>query len=594
MNALRDLAGSYRALTCFWIDVRPHRHALAGSGLLLMAITLLELAKPWPLQWVIDHALVPEAGESRSFAFVAWSGGAALLAIALLSSSLQYAQSLLVARTNHQVTRGLRARVFAHLTKLGPRFHGSHRQGDLLVRVMGDVPMVSAVLTESSMELLARVLLIVGAALTLLAIDPLLALIVAACAPVLAWLTALFTRRLREAVEKNRRKEGHLADYLGEVLGATALLQSYGREQDAAERASEMSRKSARTGLKAARLSARLSFSVELLLSTAMAAALVAGAYRVAQGDLRTGELLVFLAYVRGLLKPVRSASKHSDRMAKGMACAGRVNEVLSAVPEIQNAPDAVRPPARIEVLRFEGVHYEYPDGTSGLRGFDVELRRGELVAIAGASGAGKSTAAMLCVRLMDPTRGRLSVDGIDLRRLELGSLRERIAVCSQESLLLGATLRENLLLGRPDASEADLWLALERANAAAVVRALPGALDEELGGGGNGLSGGEKRRIALARALLRGAQVLVLDEPFAGLDRPSVERLCSTLREEARARIVLVIAHDLGSLDLFDRVLLVEAGAIVDEGTHADLSERSESYRRVVRNAVATAGDPA
>lgn len=586
MKALAELLRSLRVLTAFRADVRPHRAALAGSAGLLVTLTALELAKPWPLKWVVDHALAPTSSEARSFETVVWSGGLALLAIALLGALIQYAQSLLVARTNQQVTRRLRARVFEHLTRMGPRFHDAHRPGDLLVRVMGDVPMVSAVLTESSMELVARGLLIGGAAITLVALDPWLALVVGLSAPLLAWLTALTSRRLREAVEKNRRKEGYLADYVGEVLGATSQLQALGREQDAASRAGEMSRRSARTGLKAARLSARQSLSVELLLGIAAAAALVAGAHRVASGALSTGDLIVFLSYVRGLLKPVRSASKHSERVAKGLACAERLCEVLAVEPEVQSAPGALVAPRAIETLRFDRVSYDYPDGTRGLRGFHAEFRRGELTALAGASGAGKSTAAMLAVRLMDPSSGRVELGGRDLRGLELGSLRERIALCTQDSLLLGATLRENLLLGRPDADEAQLWRALERADAAALVRGLPNGLDEELGGLSGGVSGGERRRIALARALLRDAPVLLLDEPFAGLDRTSVERVCATLRAEARERIVVVIAHDLGSLELFDRVVLVDAGRALESGTHRELQARSETYRRIVRAA--------
>lgn len=593
VKKLGELLRQYRSLRPFWVDVRPHRWAMASSAALLLAGTAMELLKPWPLKWIFDHALVPRGHQRFDPAFVIWTGGAAVLAIALTGSVLQYAQSLLVARTGQQVTRGLRARLFGHLTRLGPRFHGEYKQGDLLVRVMGDAPMVSSVLTESSMELFARGLMIAGSAVTLLWMDPWLALIMACAAPPISWLAALFSQRLREAVDQNRRKEGYLADYVSESLGATSLLQSMGREQDAADKAWDIARKSARTGLKAARISARMSLSIELLLSTGLAVALVVGSYRVLEGSsdpagggLAPGELLVFVSYVRGLLKPIRSASKHSDRMAKGLACAARVQEVLGAEPEVQNHPDARPAPARVECVRYESVDYDYPDGSRGLRGFEAEFRRGELVAIAGRSGAGKSTAAALAVRLMDPQRGRVTFDGHDLRELELRSLRARVALCAQDSLLFGATLRENLLLGKPEATDDELWQSLERSGAAGVVRALPLGLDEELGSGGSGLSGGERRRIALARALLRDASILILDEPFAGLDRESMERVCETLRSVVRERIVLVIAHDLGDLDLFDRVVLVEGGAVAEEGRHDALCRRSETYRNVVRAA--------
>jgi len=441
-------------------------------------------------------------------------------------------------------------------------------------------------MVDSSLLLITRSVLIVGTLAVMLRVDATLTAALMVLLPVFLLITRLLSGRITIAVRKQRRKEGQLADYLHEVISATPVIQSLGRSDDAVRQFARSNRTSARAGLKAARLSARLAASVESLLGLTTAAALLLGSFRVLSGHLTPGELILFLSYVRSLLKPVRSASRHTEKIARGVACSERILSILDAPIAIVSRGGALAAPSVPGELVFDNVSYRYPDGVQALDGFSAEFRRDELVGLFGESGAGKSTVAMLALRLQDPTQGVVRMDGVDLREFELESLRARVGMCMQDSVLFGESIRENLLLGKPDASDEELYTACQLAATGELIERLPEGLDTQLGTAGVGLSGGERRRLCLARALLRKAPILIVDEPFAGLDRAAVAHVRGTLRDLARGRIVIVIAHDLDQLDAFDRIVFMSGGRVLDSGTHAELALRSSEYRHVVRGA--------
>jgi ATP-binding cassette subfamily B protein len=570
----------------FLPDLRPHRLSLAlvlASGFLAAACQILQ---PWPTQWIFDHALAPKGPQPQPWSYYVWTGALAYVGLVLLHSAFEFVAGILTARVGHFVARGLRLRVFKHLALLSPRFHARNKSGDLLVRLVGDVSMVRAMLVDTFVELAARGLWIAGTVAVMLWVDPWLSLALFAVLPLIAWVVRRTSGAMRSAVRKQRSREGELADFLHEAVAASDVIQSLGREEEIVHRFARGNRSSERAGLRTARLSARLGASVQSLLGVGVALTLALGSWRVAQDRLSPGELLVFLSYVRGLLKPVRSASRNSEKFAKGAACGERLLEVLDEPIAIRSEPGAPPAPERPQVLAFEDVWFRYDDERGALRGFSATIRRGELTGVFGRSGAGKSTMAALAVRLYDPERGAVKLDGRDLRSLELGSLRGRFGVCLQRSVLFGDSIRENLLLGRPDADEAELWGALSDAGAAEFVRSLPKGLDTILGSSGAGLSGGQSRRIALARTLLRRSPILIVDEPFTGLDRAAAECVQRTLRERARDAVVLVIAHEREFLDAYDRILFVEDGAVRGTGSHATLQRESEAYRGTLRAA--------
>lgn len=292
-------------------ELGPHRGPLLSIAILTSLAIATELLRPWPIQWIFDNALAPAAGEPRhALSFVLWTGLGAAVAITLLRAALDYSGTLLTHRVGQSVARGLRARVFAHLTRLSPLYHARQKSGDLLVRLMGDVPMVRTMLVDSSIGLATRTVMVVCTLSVMLWMDWLLTCAMLLVVPVFLLALALLSRRMTEVAHKQRKKEGRLADYIQEAIGATPVIQSLGRSEHVVERFSQTNRAQARAELKASRLSARMSATVEMLFGVATAIALGLGSWRVHAGELSPGELLAYLAYVRSLLKPARTYAR--------------------------------------------------------------------------------------------------------------------------------------------------------------------------------------------------------------------------------------------------------------------------------------------
>jgi len=570
----------------FWPQVAEHRRELVVVGGASLLVTALELLKPWPLKWIVDSALAPTGPVRWKPEVVIGVCAAAALVFAVGAAVMQYFRAIRLAIIGHAVTRALRLRIFTHLARLSPRFHAKHKSGDLLMRLMGDAPMLQGMLVESMVELITRSLLIVGTISFMFYLDWVLAVVVLAIIPALLLVVRIASQRIQSAVRKQRSKEGDLAAFLHEAVAGTAVIQSLGRAEDTVHRFARSNRTSARAGLKATRLSAGLSARVESVLGTLLAVSLGLGAWRVATsgpGGLSTGDLLVFISYVRSLLKPIRSASKHADRVARGTACGERILEVLDSEIDVQSKPDAPPAPLQPCTLELRDVRFAYEPGKPALDDFNASFRRGEVAGLFGPSGAGKSTVTALSLRMHDPDHGVVLLDGIDVRELELESLRTRFGLCMQDTILFGESVRENLLLGRGNANDRELWDALGDAGADEFVRALPRGLDTQLGSAGVGLSGGQRRRLALARTLLRRSPILIVDEPFNGLDRAATKRVRDTLLRSAEDAIVVVVNHDREHLDLFDRVVWIRDGRAVADGTHAELMREQAGYREAV-----------
>ncbi|MCK6444760.1 MAG: ABC transporter ATP-binding protein/permease [Planctomycetes bacterium] len=583
---LGQASANGRIVRRFLPQLAPQRWRVAlalGCG---TASTALELLRPWPLTWIVDYALTPGQGTPGDATRVVLSGAGAYLGISIVRAVCDYFAIVTTAKANQELARALRYQLFSHLVALSPAFHARNKSGDLLVRLMGDVQLVAGMMTETLVELAQRSLLVLGTLVMLFWIDPLLTASLLVIAPLLFVAVTYVGRHITSAVRKQRRKEGELADYMYEAIASTPLIQSLGRGPDTVRRFARSNRTNSRAGLKTAKWAARLAGSVEVALGLAVAIALAVGAWRVLDGAYTAGTLLVFVAYVRSIAKPVRAGSRGSERMSKGAACGERVLKVLDQAIQVRSPAEPVPTPAAPKVLAFEGVHFSY--GTSSgaraaLERFDARFERGQFVGVVGRSGAGKSTFACLALRLFDPDQGRVTLDGIPLDRFDVGALRARFGLCMQETTLFGDTLRENLLLGDPEATEEALWRALEDAAADEFVRALPRGLDTPLGSGGTGLSGGQRRRITLARTLLRRAPILIVDEPFNGLDRRAIERVRATLAEYAKQAIVLVITHDRDDLAHFGRVVFLDGGRVVADGRHQELLREHTLYRNVM-----------
>ena len=563
MKYLARFFEGLRVARRFSSELAGHRAQLALVLVLFVSTIALELLRPWPLSWVIDRALLTSGPPPENAREIVLYCALALALILAHKALADYSAILRMTAVGHAVTRSLRLRIFRHLVELPPSFHAKNKSGDLLVRLLGDVAQVKELVVDASLQIGLRSAHAMGILAVMLFIDPVLALVVLVPLPILLFTVRFLSKRLTIAVRKQRRKEGEMANYMHEAISATDVLQSLGSGAQVVRQFAHTNRRNARAGLKTARASARLTGSVETLLALAFAAAVAFGGLRVLDGNLRAGELIVFLSYVRSMLKPLRAAAKHQGRIAKGAASGERILALLDEDIELRLNSGQLSPAAAPSSLVFEDVSYTYEDGSEALKQVSAEFRRGEITAIVGVSGAGKSTLVSLAMRLFDPTAGRVLFDGVNLTELDLDELRRSFRVSMQSTVLFGESIRQNLLLAVPDASDDDLWRALAEAELESRVRALPDGLETVLGASGVGLSGGESRRLCCARALLGEAPILIIDEPFAGLDPGTAGRLARVLETRREGRIVIVITHQLEHLGSVQRIYALEDGKI-------------------------------
>jgi len=548
------LAASWPVARYFTPRVYPHAGALAAALVLGAVVALAELARPWPVQLIFDQVLVPRAHaphplgiDLTGMPLPAAVGAAAfgVLLVSALGGLAAYAQTIVLAEVGQRVVARIRRDLFRHLLRLPVTFHSGRRSGDLLMRLTGDIVLLRELVVSALLDGAGSLLLLAGTLALMAWLDPILTLLSLAVTPLVAFAGAALGARIRRAVRRARTREGALSGSAGEALGAIAVVQAFGADRAEDDRFSRENRSGLRSGLKAARAEALLARTLDLLTAAGAGVTLAAGTWSVTRGDLTPGGLLVFLAYQRSLYKPIRRLARMTARTARAAACGERVIEILETPVPIADAKDARPCPALRGHVRFEHVTVRYPRGDVALAGLNAEIPAGAMVLVRGHSGAGKSTLGALLPRLIDPTRGAVRFDGVDIRSYTLESVRRRVAVVFQDSVLMGFSLRDNIRMGRPEASDAEVEAAAARAGVSEFAARLPDGLDTRVGERGAELSGGQRQRVAIARAALRDAAILVLDEPFAHLDAANRRHVSESLRALCAGRTTFMIAHD-------------------------------------------------
>jgi ATP-binding cassette subfamily B protein len=552
----------------FWPFARPLRGVLAVGVLVLLAIPAVEAAQVWLFKVLVDEALVP--ADLGPLAWIAL----AYLVLFLTGSILSFADEYLGAWVGERFILSVRRRLYRHLLRQSPDVLDRRRLGDVLTRVTGDVQTIESFLLAGVGEAIsafARIALF-GAALFYLQWD--LALISLVVAP-LFWLSARrFSRLIRNASREQRRRAGSLGAVAEEGLANAALVQTSNQEAAEELRFERESEGIMRAELAATRLRALFAPIVELIELAGVLLVLAWGTWALSNGGLTLGGLLAFLAYLGLLYRPARDLGHVATGVFDAAAAAERVLELFDREPVVAERRGATRLERARGGLRLDGVTFAYP-GTlrPALDDVSLHVEPGETVVVTGPSGAGKSTLARLLVRLYDPDDGTVQLDGVDLRDLALESVRANIACLLQEQLLFDVTLRENVAYGRPRASERELLAVARATGLDEVAAALPGGYDTPVGQRGRALSGGQRQRVALARTLLRDTPVLVLDEPFTGLDDAGARRLLPALRAFFHARTTVLISHHPVAGELADRSVAVAGGRLVDSapiGVHA------------------------
>jgi ATP-binding cassette subfamily B protein len=590
-----------RVFVAFLPRVRPHRLELLGGLLLGTTVAATEVMKPWPLQVVFDlvlsayvplkhgkhhalhgpSALVQPLLAGHTPETILIVATVAILLISVLGGLAEYGETIVLSNVGQTIVAKLRRDLFRQLMRLPPLYHTSRQQGDMLLRLTGDIVMLRELLVGNILDSVGALLVILGTLAAMLWMDWRLTLLSLAIVPLVAFAGAFFSKQIRGLVRKNREKEGQLASRAGESLGAIHVLQAFGAAERASSAYERQNRSSLRSGMKSSRVEAMLARTLDLLTAAGTAVTLMLGATSVAHGDLSAGGLLVFLTYQRTLFKPVRQLARIAARSAKASACGERVLEVLEAPVTIADAPGARDCGRLTGAIELDHVTLQYPRGDVALNDVSFSIPPGSVAVIRGESGAGKSTLLSLLPRLMDPTGGTIRFDGVDVREFTLDSLRSQIAMVFQDSVLFGMSLRENIALGDPDATPEAVEAAAERAGVMRFAPELPGGLDAVVGERGAQLSGGQRQRVALARAALRNAPILILDEPFSHLDEASRDHVLAALHSVSYGRTVLLVTHQEHPGFTADVEVVLAGGRVV-------------SVRGGARPAAADAGMPA
>jgi len=563
-----------RLFTRMGPHLRPHRGKLALGFLAMLGVALSEIARPWPLKIVFDGILIPQANPDPVTAWLVGVFGngdgllaataLAILGIALVGGAAGFAQAYLIAAVGQKVVAQIRLDLYRHIQRLSHSFHDTTSSGDIIARLTGDVRMMRDLLIDAAVFFAARILVIVLTITVMALMDWRLTLIALTILPPLWLITRYFGSRIKGAARKQRRKEGKITVVMTEGISAINVVKGFAREAHEESRFAKQNNSSAEAGVVTTRLAANMDRVTQVLLAFGTCVVLWYGVTRVRGGAISPGDLLVFTAYLSSLYKPVRKMASMTARVAKATASGERLLEIFDLAPEVADRPDAREAGRLSGRVRFERVTFAYPDQKPVLRDADLALDPGEVVAVIGASGIGKSSAARLIMRFYDPASGTVRIDEQDIRDFTLDSLRNNIAVVLQDSVLFGSSVRENIAYGRLDATEEEIVAAARAAEADTFIRALPEGYDTILGERGETLSGGQRQRIAIARAILRDAPILILDEPLSGLDPQTARSLLTGLGRAARGRTTFLIAHDELSLSLADRVLRVEDGSFV------------------------------
>lgn len=586
LDRLKDRVGrwgqhleSYRRILAY---VRDYRWHLALAGLSLVVIGLLGLAMPWIVQQIVDLLVGgQELGRLNLYAL-------ALGAILLLRSALGIVQSYVVAWVGERVVARLRRELYEHLLSLSLGFFAGRPVGEIQSRLTNDVQVIQVAVTSNIIVLVQQVVMAAGIVAIVAITNWRLTLLLTLSVPGMVFLTRIMGRRIRRVAREAQDVLAQASAVVEETVGGIRVVKSFAREDHEAARFGQKVNDLFAAAMRRARIYATMGPLMSLLVYGSLGLVMWMGGREVLLGRLTPGQLIAFLFYATMLSGPLSSFGGLYGQIQAAVGATERAFELLDTRPEISDAPDAVPlPPVRGHVV-FRDVEFDYDPRQPVLRDVSLEALPGEVVALVGPSGVGKTTLANLIPRFYDPARGSITVDGRDIRGVTVRSLRDQIGIVPQETLLFSDTVAANIRYGRLDATQAEIEAAARAANADDFIcNDLPDGYETQVGERGVKLSGGQRQRVAIARAILKNPRILILDEATSSLDTES-----ETLVQEALDRLMhppggegrttFVIAHRLSTIVNADRIVVLHEGRVAEQGSHAELLARKDSlYRR-------------
>ncbi len=572
---------------------RPHlKNVLVIVAAMLVSIGLSVL-QPWPLTILVDYVLGEKTIPGQLDPWVDFMPGSssqkqllvlvvfATLAIALLNSLVSYVQTMATVRFNQRVTYDLGAALFEHLQRLSVRYFCKHRLGDSIARVTLDPYCIQILVTGALLPVLQSAVSLVIMFAIMWRIEPTLTLVSLSVVPIQILTIHLLAGPMKRRVRRRRDLESHMMSRVEQVLSTLPAVQAYGRELHEVENFRRESADTADAYLSATRAEVSFGELTKFVTIVGSAVILLLGGSFAIDGRMSAGSILVFIAYLNSLYAPLNAITYSAATIQTAAANADRVLEVLEATPDVQESPDAIGIPLKGEIA-FHDVSFSYVPGRPVLEHVSFTAAPGDVVAIVGPSGAGKTSLVNLLPRFLDPASGRIEIDGYDVRDLTLESLRQQIAMVMQDPYLMPLSIAENIRYGRQSATMADVHAAARHASADTFIEALPETYQTAIGERGIGLSGGERQRISIARAFLRDAPILILDEPTSSLDAKTESSLLESLEQLMQDRTTIVIAHRLSTIRNADKIVVLDRGRVVEVGPHADLIRRNGTYAKL------------
>ncbi|MFN2155081.1 MAG: ABC transporter ATP-binding protein [Anaerolineae bacterium] len=580
-SSARILLRCYRYLRPYWLPT-------LGGYLLLVAITGLSLLIPQLIRTIVDRGI--DGGDTSLLTWAVF----ALLGVTLLKGVLSYLQGRWVEISSQGVAYDLRNAIHHKLSALSFSYHDRAQTGQLLSRAIQDVERIRFLTGRATLRLVEAGALLVGTFIALMQINAQLALLALATMPLVAYFAYRFGRRYRPLSLEIQQQLAVLTTRIEQNLRGARVVKAFAQEPAEIERFDRDNTLWFDLSAEAVRLQSFIVPAIDLVASLGTVFIIWYGGSLVINGGLTLGELVAFTTYLSQLINPVRRLGMIIPALAMAAAAGERIFEILDAVSEVEDAPGARDLPAARGRIRFKNVSFAYFGRHKVLSDLSFEAEPGQVIALLGATGSGKSTIINLIPRFYDPTGGRITLDEYDLRELTLNSLRDQIGIVLQETTLFAASIRENIAFGRPDCSEDEVVAAAKAAQAHQFITEMPDGYDTLVGERGATLSGGQKQRVAIARALLKDPRVLILDDATSSVDTETERLIQLALEELMRGRTSFVIAQRLSTVRTADLILVLEKGRIAARGTHEELLRTSglyaEIYNRQLRPQAAAA----
>jgi ATP-binding cassette subfamily B protein len=570
--------------------LRPHIGPLVLGFIAIAGESAANLLQPWPIKIVLDDVLRSHNSHAWTMRIIHQMVGtealavlkfacAAVLAIAVLDAICTYAEKYLTTSVAQWISYDLRLTIYAHIQKLSLAFHDNKRTGDLISRVTDDIEAIQSFIMNGLLGVLINVMTLVGMIGVMFWLNWKFTLIALSVVPVLFVMVYSYTRRIKKAAREVRKKEGEITSVVQEVLSSIRVVKAFAREDYEVRRLEQESLEAVDIALRARTLKAKLTPLVGIVVAVGTGLVLWFGARLVMSGSLTAGSLVVFILYLGKMYKPMQEISKMTDTYSKAAVGYERLQEVLQTELEVKDSPKAKRAPKFKGEIEFDHVSFSYNEDSQTLKDVSFKIDTGQVSALVGPTGAGKTSIISLLARFYDPDEGVIKIDGTDIKQFQQKSLRQQMSFVLQDTVLFHAPVWQNIAYGKPGSTRAEIIKAAEMANAAEFIEKLPDGYDTIIGERGMTLSGGQRQRIAIARAVIRNTPILLLDEPTSGLDSASEKLVFEALDRLMEGRTVVVIAHRLSTIQRADVIFVVDNGEIAERGKHDELMKLSGIY---------------